>query len=46
MKLKIGSYKNYKAMCEENGLDVKAGKGKQLQMKEIARFYEFHKEGN
>ena len=46
MNIKIGAYKNYKAMCEENGLEVKAGKGKQLQMKEIARFYEFHKEGN
>ena len=46
MKLKIGSYKNYKAMCEENGLEVKAGKSKQLQMKEIERLYDFHKEGN
>ena len=44
--MKIGSYKNYKAMCEENGLEVKAGKSKQLQMKEIERFYKFHKEGN
>ena len=46
MNIKIGSYKNYKAMCEENGLEVKAGKSKQLQMKEIERFYKFHKEGN
>ena len=34
MNLKIGSYKNYKAMCEENGLEIKTGKSKQLQIKE------------
>ena len=46
MKLKIGSYKNYKILCEENGLEIKTGKSKQLQMKEIERLYDFHKEGN
>lgn len=45
-KLKQGQViKNYKELCKLLDVDVKGGKGKQYQMKEIERYYKFRKEG-
>lgn len=38
--------KNYKALCELLGEKVKTGKSKQLHLKEMERYFKFHKEGN
>lgn len=46
MKLKKGEYKNYKELCENNNLEIKSGKSKQLKMKEIEDIYEVSKDGN
>lgn len=46
MKLEKGQViKNYKELCKLLGVEVKGGKGKQYQMREIERYYKFRKEG-
>ncbi|MEA5008760.1 hypothetical protein [Clostridium tyrobutyricum] len=37
---------NYKELCRLCGLPIKAGKSKQLQLKELARYFRWHKDGN
>lgn len=46
MDLIVKEYKNYKALCEENGETIKTGKSKQLHMFEIERLYDIEKVGN
>lgn len=39
-------FKNYREMCNILGMKVAGGKSKILQLKELERFCEYHKEGN
>lgn len=44
--LRVGQIvKNYKVLCEILGQEIKAGKGRQLQLKEFERYFEYHKDG-
>lgn len=38
--------KNYKELCAILGIEEKGGRGKTLQLKELARFFKFHKVGH
>lgn len=38
--------KNYRELCGILGQDIKAGKGKQLQLKDFERYFKYHKEGH
>lgn len=38
--------KNYKELCRVLGIEVKGGKQKQLQMKDLQRYVELYKDGN
>lgn len=45
--LSVGqSFKNYKDLCKQLDEITKAGKSKQLQLKEWKRYFGFHKNGN
>lgn len=39
-------FDNYKVLCDKLELQQKTGKSKQLQLKELARHCEYHKQGN
>lgn len=39
-------FKNYKALCEELGIQVKQGRNKKLQMKDLERFFTHYKDGH
>lgn len=39
-------FKNYKELCLFLGIEIKTGKAKQLQLKELERYFKYHREGN
>lgn len=43
--LELKTYKNYKELCNTLNLKVVSGKSKQLQLIELERYCEYHKEG-
>ncbi len=46
MNLELKKYKNYKELCQAMEWEVKAGKSKQLQIKDLERYCKYHKQGN
>ncbi|MEM4994798.1 hypothetical protein WKH56_19750 [Priestia sp. SB1] len=38
--------KNYKSLCKELGVQVKVGKSRQLQLKDLERYFSYYKDGN
>ena len=45
-KLEVGTYKNYKVLCEVLGEPVKKGDSKKAQLKEWSRYFNFEKQGH
>ena len=44
--LEVGEYKNYKAICESLGWEIKAGNSKKKQLKDLECMCKYHKEGS
>lgn len=46
IELMAGEYKNYRLICSAMKWKIQSGKAKQLQLKELERYCEYHKKGN
>lgn len=44
--LEVGEYKNYKAICDSLGWEIKAGNSKKKQLKDLECMCKYHKEGS
>ena len=39
-------FKNYKGMCDELGIRYRTGRSKEIQLEELRKYFDYHKDGN